>query len=303
MTVSCGAQKEMPGMLTCEAGAASDCSGIARRDFIRAGALGAGALALPAWCAAKAAAAGSGVDFVRDRSVVLLYLSGGASHIETFNPNMDAPAPHRSLTGDVATTVPGLRFGGTFPLLAKHAHRMAIVRSHRHPIGGHEQAHVHVLSGGTDPRGDAKSGFSIGSLSSRLGGASHPATGLPTYAVLTETEVDGQYRNEQGRLLEGSWPGELGPQYAPFEHRGGGDDSNDRKGKGRRAGVHRGGLVDDMELRFPIERLDNRRSLLASLDAFRERLDAGSALAAADEYRVCPTHPTAIWRRQAPPRW
>ena len=86
-----------------------DCSGLGRRDFLRAGALGLGGLSLPWLLEQKANAQDSG--FVKDRSVVYLFLSCGASHIETFNPNMDAPSPYCSVTGDVQTSVPGIAFG------------------------------------------------------------------------------------------------------------------------------------------------------------------------------------------------
>src|SRR5205823_13208819 len=122
---------------------------------------------------------------VRDKAVVLVFLAGGASHIETFNPNMGGPEPARSVTGEVRTTLPGVTLGGTFPRLAQHIDKMAIVRSFRHPVGNHEQAISHVLTGGTDPNGQAQVGFSIGSMYSRLRGTNHPETGMPTYALLT----------------------------------------------------------------------------------------------------------------------
>lgn len=83
-----------------------DCEGLARRDFLQAGTLGLGGLTLPWLLQQKALAADS--NFVKNKSVVLLFLSGGASHIETFNPNMSGPTPSRSTTGEVQTTVPGL---------------------------------------------------------------------------------------------------------------------------------------------------------------------------------------------------
>src|SRR4029079_18177350 len=95
---------------------------------------------------------------VKDRAVVMVFLAAGASHIETFNPNMDGPEESRSVTGEVKTSIPGIAFGGTFPLLAQPAAKMAIVRSFKHPIGGHEQAISHVLTGGTDANGQAREG-------------------------------------------------------------------------------------------------------------------------------------------------
>ena len=242
-------------MLTIHSGnRARDCDGVSRRDFICAGSLALGSLTLPQLLATRSAI-GAEHSYIRDRSVVLLYLSGGGSHIETFDPKMDAPVEIRSVTGSVQTSVAGINYGGTFPQLATHAHELSIVRNFQHPIGGHEQAHVHVLTGGTDPRGDGKAGFSMGSLVSRFRGANHPATGMPTFTLLTEPEIDGQYRKELGRVRKGSRPGSLGIPYSPFEPGAGGH------------------AVENMTLHLPPERFGNRQALLASLDAWRHRVE------------------------------
>ncbi len=85
-----------------------------RRDFLRIGSLGLGGLALPELLAARAHGASTN-RAVHDRSVILLFLHGGPSQTETFDPKMDAPAGIRSATGEVATSLPGITFGGTFP--------------------------------------------------------------------------------------------------------------------------------------------------------------------------------------------
>src|SRR5262245_21689981 len=90
-----------------------DCSGLSRRDFLQAGTLALGGLTLPWLLRQRALAAEADARYVRDKAVVLIFLGGGASHIETFNPNMGAPDPFRSVTGEVKTPVPGLRLGGT----------------------------------------------------------------------------------------------------------------------------------------------------------------------------------------------
>ena len=76
-----------------------DSRGVSRRSFLQAGTLALGGLTLPWLLEQRAWAKNRGRSFVRDKSVVLVFLSGGASHIETFNPNMDAPAPYSSVTG------------------------------------------------------------------------------------------------------------------------------------------------------------------------------------------------------------
>jgi uncharacterized protein (DUF1501 family) len=258
-----------------------DCEGTSRRDFLRVGSLGLGSLTLSGLLANQTLAVRSKTDYVKDKAVVMLYMSGGASHIETFNPNMDAPSPYNSMTGEVSSSLSGVTFGGTFPSLAKWAHKMAIVRSFSHPIGGHEQAHVHVLSGGTDPKGQATEGRSIGSLCSRIRGANHPKTGFPTYGLLTHPEKDGQYRKELGRIVKGSWPGDLGPSYAPFIRQDNGSE-NDKTSKSSALGS--GAVAADMQMNLSRERLENRKALLSSIDGLRREADASGALAAADEY-------------------
>jgi hypothetical protein len=74
----------------------------------------------------------------------------------------------------------------------KYVRDKAVVRSFRHPVGAHAQAISHVLTGGTDPTGQAREGFGMGARYARLRGPNHPRTGLPTYAVLTDPHRDRQ---------------------------------------------------------------------------------------------------------------
>src|SRR5476649_2850850 len=86
------------------------CQGSSRREFLRIGSLGLlGGLGLPDLLAAKAQAGQAGKVW-KDRSVVLLFLQGGPSHIEFFDPKMAAPADIRSITGEVQTKLPGITF-------------------------------------------------------------------------------------------------------------------------------------------------------------------------------------------------
>ncbi|MGE0758032.1 MAG: DUF1501 domain-containing protein, partial [Pirellulaceae bacterium] len=254
--------------------AAQSCDGMSRRDFIRAGTLALGGLSLPWLLQQQAILAAEGERgagkhrpaYVHDKAIVLLFLSGGASHIETFNPNMEAGAPYSSMTGEVSTSLPGVTWGGTFPLLARHAHEMAVVRSFQHAITGHVEAIVHVLTGGTDSVGKGKVGFSMGSICSRVAGANHPGTGLPNYTLLNTDEVDPQYRSERGRVELGSGPNSLGAAFGPFNPSG------------------TGSAVRNMTLNIPRGRLDNRRELLASLDQLKKAAGESPVLEAADRF-------------------
>ena len=107
----------------------SNCAGASRRDFLRVGSLGLGSLGagplagaglgLGGLLRSRAASAASGVS-TKDTSVIWLWLGGGPTHVETFDPKMTAPAEYRSVTGEVATNLPGVTLGGTFEIGRAH---------------------------------------------------------------------------------------------------------------------------------------------------------------------------------------
>src|SRR5947199_7627955 len=114
-----------------------NCQGYSRREFLRIGGLSMfGGLTLPMLLKQRARAAAAG-KVVKDKSVVLLFLQGGPSHIEFFDPKMSAPSNIRSITGETPTALPGITFGKTFPKLAKLANKLAVVRSYASGNGGH----------------------------------------------------------------------------------------------------------------------------------------------------------------------
>src|SRR6266566_3252309 len=89
---------------------ASDCEGSNRRDFLKIGTLGLTGLGLPGLLRGRAKAAEEG-RANKDTSVVWIWLGGGPTHIETFDPKMDAPAEYRSMIGAVKTNIPGVQIG------------------------------------------------------------------------------------------------------------------------------------------------------------------------------------------------
>ncbi|MFT5469785.1 MAG: hypothetical protein ACI8UO_004907 [Verrucomicrobiales bacterium] len=245
-------------MLTLQtSGTDRNCEGRSRRDLLKIGALGLGGLTLPELLQAKS---GGGADFVRNKSVVLLFLGGGASQIETFNPNMSAPSPFRSVTGEVKTNVPGITFGGTFPQLAKHADKMVVVRSYHHKHSNHSLAVPYVLSGGDVFPGG------MNSVYARLRGTNHPDSGLPTTSLVTAPDV-GRFVNTKKRILAGSQPGDLGSAYAPFDPAGGGP------------------AIENMTLNLPRARLGDRRQLLVELDRLRRKTDKQRTFADLDKFQ------------------
>src|SRR5580704_15699519 len=100
-----------------------------RRDFLKIGSLGLGGLSLPWLLGARNALAAAGKPVSTGKSVIFLFLHGGPSQFETFDPKMTAPDGNRSATGEIPTAIPGITFGSTFPRLAKLADKLAVVRS------------------------------------------------------------------------------------------------------------------------------------------------------------------------------
>lgn len=234
-----------------------DCGRVSRRDFLRVGALGLGGLALPSLLAAKA----SGKNHVKDKAVVFLFLCGGASQIETFDPKMNAPAGFRSTTGEIKTSLPGVTFGSTFPGMARRANRLAVVRSYQpgHDDADHARAIKKVFTVGHPMQA------SIGAMSARVRGQMYSPDGVPNFASLIEKEVDSQYVEDEQRMVSSDSPGALGAAYTPFTPRG-------------------GGINRDMTLSVPLERLNERRELLRALDTLNRHADSTGAMAALDEY-------------------
>jgi hypothetical protein len=218
---------------------------VTRRAFLRVGSLG--ALSLP-WLLQESARAGESDRLVRDRSVVVLFLSGGPSQFETFDPKPDASTEIRTQTGTVQTRLPAVRFGSTFPRLAALAHKLAVVRSFASGVGDHPGAARFLqLANGTDA--------GIGAVVSRLRGATHPDSGLPTYAQLIDPSKDGQITYYRNIMIKGGGPGSLGATHGPL------DPSVP------------GPLLKDMTLNLPAERLRDRTGLLQTLDGLRRDVD------------------------------
>ncbi len=125
------------------------CDGLSRRDFLRVGGLG--ALGLPALLRSEArgdvGTAGRSPAEASARSVILVYLGGGLSHHDSFDPKPDAPAEVRGKYGTIATKSPGIRYGDLMPGLAARSDRFSLVRSGAHGNDHHETATNWILSG------------------------------------------------------------------------------------------------------------------------------------------------------------
>jgi hypothetical protein len=230
----------------------TDCDGSTRRDFLKVGALGATGLMLPDLLRMRAVAAANG-QATRNTSVVWLWLGGGPTHVETFDPKMTAPAEFRSVTGAIPTNVPGIEIGATLPKMAQVADKMAFVRSFAHSNSGHGGGTHWVNTGynfsaADNGGGQSKPGF--GSIVSRFRGANNRTTGLPTYVRMSNILGDGA-----------SW---LGSTYSPF----------DVAGNAR----------NNMNLQVNMDRLADRRNLLHAFDTINRDVDRTGTLQGMDSF-------------------
>lgn len=123
-----------------------------RREWLRAGGLGALGLGLPSLLRAEPGRGQvKGSSFGRAKSCVLLFLSGGPPQHDTFDPKPDAPAEIRGTIGSIPTSVPGLHVSELLPLTAKQMHRVALIRSMTTDIHSHSTSGAFMLSGYLPP--------------------------------------------------------------------------------------------------------------------------------------------------------
>ncbi|HZL89719.1 MAG TPA: DUF1501 domain-containing protein [Pirellulaceae bacterium] len=173
-----------------------------RRDFLRVGMLSALGLSLSRFWELQAAA-GQASGSAAAKRCVLVWLDGGPSHLETFDPKPNVPAEVRGPFGTIDTKVPGVRFSEHLPGLAERADKLAIVRSMTSPLGEHNLG-AHYLLTGYRPS-PALAYPLIGSVVTHLGPA---AEELPNHFAVTAGQDTGSY----GRLGNGYLP----PSTRPF---------------------------------------------------------------------------------------
>ncbi len=149
-------------------------TGITRRDFVLASA--AGALGLSSMARTVGAATASDAPC---QSVILLWMQGGVSHLDTFDPKPGAPAGVRGPFKAINTNVPGVQLCEHLPRLARIADRIAFVRSMHHPEGAHERGMNYMLSGWRPER--AVSHPSLGAVVSKELGS---RAGVPPYIAV-----------------------------------------------------------------------------------------------------------------------
>jgi hypothetical protein len=212
--------------------------GVSRRDVLRVGALALGGLTLPDLLRLRANAAQRDV---RSKSVIMIWMRGGPSHIDSYDMKPGAPAEIRGEFNPIPTSVPGIQVCEYLPRHAAMIDRLAIIRGiQSNDLGDHTP---HYILTGFPDRGKRPV---LGAIVSHL----RPRTdGLPPYVSLMY-KPPGLYDNEG--------PTYVGPAHRPFVPRG--------------EGLANLSLAQGMSL----QRLSDRRELLTQFDALRRQVDRGS---------------------------
>ena len=186
-------------------GKAQTCNGATRRDFIKAGTLGAIGLSLPEYLAAKEL---GGVDPAKDdNACIMIFNLGAPSQLDTFDMKPDAPAEIRGPFKPISTTVPGIQISEILPGHAKIADQFSLVRSCHHLGAAVHDAGWQIVQTGRQFRGGVETPHP-GSVVSYLRGRK---TDLPSFVILPELMGRGG-----ANLPNGQAGGFLGKAHDPF---------------------------------------------------------------------------------------
>ncbi|MBY0230703.1 MAG: DUF1501 domain-containing protein [Gemmataceae bacterium] len=220
-------------MLTAFRAPHRNCQGLTRRELLAVGAVPLLGLSLGASSSAR-----------RETSCILLWMDGGPSQLETFDPKPDAPDNVRGPYGAIRTSVPGVLVSELVPMIAERLHRCALVRSMTHRVDSHSP--IPMMTAFPSSR------TSHGAVVSRLKG---PMRGMPAYVHLG------------GPLGVGG--GVLGSAFDPVAV---------RDPTGAKLEMPQFGLRADVSA----ERFRDRSALLAAVDRTRARVNATGAMARMD---------------------
>ncbi len=187
---------------------------IGRRMALQAGSIGLLGLGMNDVAGLRAMADDS-LPVTRARAVIYIFLSGGLSQIDSFDPKPDAPDSIRGEFEPIATQTPGVQICEHLPELAARSHRWAMVRSLTHPFNEHSIGHHVMLTGRSEtPRGfdgnrpTANDSPCIASIAGRV---IPRRNNLPPAAVLPEKLV-----HVSGRMIPGQFAGVMGREHDPW---------------------------------------------------------------------------------------
>ena len=234
-------------MLTFHGQRRAFCDGVARRDFLTLGALGAGLTLADALRLRAASPAKKGGDRTPSKSVIMVYLPGGPSHIDMYDPKPDAPAEFRGEFKAIPTSVPGVQICEHMPMQAKMMDKLAVLRS---VVSVDEHSDSLVMTGYPEQVNRTAGHPSFGSVLSKLQGG---ADDVPPFVSLRGMSV-------------GTQPGYLGVAHRPFT-----PDGPAQQNLKLVSGV-------------PPARLDERKSLLQGFDTARRDIDATGGMKGMDAF-------------------
>lgn len=243
-----------------------------RRVALKAGFLSMAGLALPDLFRAQAAAKAHG-SAANDKAVILIWLDGGPSHLETFDPKPDAPAEYRGPFGICRTRIPGVFVSELMPQVARRMHQVSLIRSLHHDNGDHFAAGHWMTTGrfGSSAANLPQKYPSVGSFVAKLKGPNHPH--LPAYVGLPAAQTIYLFPGYMGAAY-------LGGQYNPFDvdrdvkYLGAHDSRRIRSPKWLTTlGSLRDGTAD-------------RPALLKKFDTMRREIDASGLAQTMDEFQL-----------------
>ena len=242
----------------------ANCAGVNRRSFLQVGVAGMGSLSLASILRAKETARQHGLT-TKQTSVILLWLDGGPSQHDTYDPKPEAPREYAGIWDPIKTVVPGMDITELFPLQAKVADKFSILRSVHHDTGDHFTGAHWMLTGRGGVNGAMKAGKYpfIGSVATKVAGARQQ--GMPPYVSIP-------YGMSVG-LRPGYFGGNyLGNQHDPFEAEG---DTNADKFRVKNLSLPKN---------LTVSRLEDRRSLLKHFDGLRRYADVSKKFEAMDQF-------------------
>ncbi|MSU36426.1 MAG: DUF1501 domain-containing protein [Pedosphaera sp.] len=234
---------------------------IPRREFLRVGLSGFATLSLPGLLQQRALA-GSG-DRSPKTAIILVWLRGGASHLETYDPKPDAPSGIRGVFNPISTVVPGMQLCELLPRHAKIADKFTLLRSMTHTGGGHPAGSLQMLTGDPDPQDKEKPIFPDWMTVANFLRSDRKRT-LPNYVG-----VNPVVRYDNFTIAGSAY---VNPSYGPFAITG---DPNDPHFEVPNIGLsdvaHVTRLHDRAQLREKLDRIDraiDQSGIMRSIDDF-----------------------------------
>jgi hypothetical protein len=230
-----------------------------RRSFLKAGVLGASGLGLADLLRAESRPSAPKTRGGREPSVIILWMRGGPSHIDMWDPKPEAPVEYRGEFGVKPSSVPGIILSDMLPMCGKIMNKWSIIRSLHHHDAGHSTGDQICFTGyNSGPNPDENIHPSCGSIVSKQLG--HKTPHLPAYVMIP-------------KLLPGANSAYLGVAHKPFE----------TMADPAQPGPFRVPNFD-LPAGLTMQQLGDRRSLLKSFDALRRDADATGQVEAMDRF-------------------